>query len=77
LPADADDRHALFDDIRTIITAAGELEAEASRRLEEMQVLFETAAAGNAPVLTEGGEAPGQTTSASIARAQRRVPKAR
>jgi hypothetical protein len=44
LPADADERRALFDQIRTISTAAGELEGEARRRLDEMRVLFEKGA---------------------------------
>jgi hypothetical protein len=44
LPAEAEARRALFDQIgdliRTISTAAGALEGEAKRRLEEMKVLF-------------------------------------
>jgi hypothetical protein len=48
LPADADARRAMFDEIRAIITATGELEGEAKRRLDEMKVLFEV-----------GGYAPG------------------
>jgi hypothetical protein len=44
LPADADARCALFDEIRRISTATGELEGEGKRRLEEMKALFETGA---------------------------------
>jgi len=48
LPAEAEARRALFDQIRdlirTISTAAGELEGEAKRRLDEMMVLFEMGA---------------------------------
>src|SRR5579883_872448 len=44
LPAEAEARHALLDQIgdliRAISTAGGELEGEAKRRLEEMEVLF-------------------------------------
>jgi hypothetical protein len=45
LPAEAEARRALFDQIgdliRAISTAGGEFEGEARRRLEEMEVLFE------------------------------------
>ena len=44
LPADADARRALFEEIRAISTAAGELEGEAKRRLDEMKALFESEA---------------------------------
>jgi pimeloyl-ACP methyl ester carboxylesterase len=49
LPADADERRALFHKIRTVSTAAGELEGEARRRLAEMKALFETGACARAP----------------------------
>jgi hypothetical protein len=55
LPADADERRALFDRIRMVSTAAGELEGEARRRLDEMQVLFETGACARAPEFTHAG----------------------
>jgi hypothetical protein len=38
LPADADTRRAMFEEIRTISMATGELEGEAKRRLDEMKV---------------------------------------
>jgi hypothetical protein len=52
LPADADERRALFDRIRMVSTAAGELEGEARRRLDEMKVLFEIGACAPAAVPT-------------------------
>jgi hypothetical protein len=45
LPADTKARRELFQKIRTIQTAAGELEAEASRRLDEIETLFDVGAA--------------------------------
>jgi hypothetical protein len=44
LPADLDERRASADKLVEICTAAGELEGEAQRRLEEMRNLFESAA---------------------------------
>ena len=41
LPADNATRRALFEKIKAIRTAAGELEGEAKRRLEEVEALFE------------------------------------
>ncbi len=59
LPADADERHALFDQIsdliRTLSTAAGELEGEAKRRLDEIKLLFESEPSTPAPELTHAG----------------------
>jgi pimeloyl-ACP methyl ester carboxylesterase len=55
LPADAAARRALCDEIRAIGTATGELEGEARRRLDEIQVLFESQASAPAPELTQGG----------------------
>jgi len=40
LPADAAKRRAMFEKIREIRTAAGELEGEAKRRFEEVRRLF-------------------------------------
>jgi hypothetical protein len=48
LPAEAQARRALFDQIKSITTAAGELEEEARRRLEEMKVLFDSGACAHA-----------------------------
>lgn len=42
---DASARHTLLEEIRAIETAAGELDGEARRRLEEMEVLFDKGAA--------------------------------
>jgi pimeloyl-ACP methyl ester carboxylesterase len=44
LPADAAKRRAMFEKIREIRTAAGELEGEAKRRFEEVKRLFESEA---------------------------------
>ena len=49
LPADADARRKLFEEIRAIRTAAGELDGEAKRRLDEMEALFNIAADAPAP----------------------------
>lgn len=51
LPADAEERGRLFDAMRAVITAAGELDGEAERRLDEVKVLFdiETAPASARP----------------------------
>jgi hypothetical protein len=49
LPADADTRRAMFEEIRTISLATGELEGEAKRRLDEMEVLFEVGEYAQAP----------------------------
>jgi pimeloyl-ACP methyl ester carboxylesterase len=49
LPADAKARWKLFEEIRAIRTAAGELDGEAKRRLDEMEVLFDVAAYAPAP----------------------------
>jgi hypothetical protein len=40
LPADANARRAMFDDLRKISTATGELEGEAKHRLDEVKDLF-------------------------------------
>ena len=45
LPADADARRDLFEEIKAIRTAAGELDGEAKRRLDEMEALFDIGAA--------------------------------
>ncbi len=54
LPAEAKARRALLEQIRdlikTVSTAGGELEGEARRRLEEMEVLFGMGAGAAAPV---------------------------
>jgi pimeloyl-ACP methyl ester carboxylesterase len=52
LPADAAPRRTMFATIRTIVTASGELEGDAKRRLDEIQVLFETDAAANTSELS-------------------------
>jgi hypothetical protein len=44
LPADHDERRALTAELTAICTAAGELEGEAKRRLEEIKHLFERGA---------------------------------
>ena len=44
LPADAEARRRLFEEIRAIRTAAGELDGEANRRLDEMETLFNVTA---------------------------------
>jgi len=44
LPQDAEARRSLFEKIKTIRTAAGELEGEAKRRLEEIEAMFNIAA---------------------------------
>lgn len=49
LPADADARCKLFEEIRAIRTAAGELDGEAKRRLDEIEVLFDIGARAPAP----------------------------
>ncbi len=41
LPPDADARRRLFEQVRSIRTAVGELDGEAKRRLEKMQALFD------------------------------------
>ena len=46
LPADAAARRTLFEEIRAIRTAAGELDGEAKRRLDEMEALFNDARTG-------------------------------
>ena len=53
LSADAHARCTLFDQIKSITTAAGELEEEAKRRLEEMKVLFERGACAHASEPTQ------------------------
>jgi hypothetical protein len=45
LPPDPSDRRKMFDIIRSIRTAAGELEGEPKRRLDEVEGLFELNAA--------------------------------
>ena len=55
LPPDVAERRALFDEIRTISTATGELEEEAKRRLAEIKRLFESEASAPAPKLTHAG----------------------
>ena len=47
LPADADARCALFDEIKAIRTAAGELDGEAKRRLDEVEALFNVGVHGH------------------------------
>ena len=49
LPGDADARRNLFEEIRTIRTAAGELDGEAKRRLDEMETLFDIGTPASAP----------------------------
>jgi len=56
LPPDADARRSLFESIKTIRTAAGELDGEAKRRLDEMEAIF-----GIAPLA-----APARRKAASI-----------
>ena len=48
LPADADERRQLFDEMTAVIIAAGELDGEAKRRFDEIKALFDvkTAPAG-------------------------------
>jgi hypothetical protein len=53
LPAEAQARRALYDQINSICTAAGELEEEAVRRLEEMKILFERGACAHASEPTQ------------------------
>jgi len=45
LPASADARRKIFREIRNIRTAAGELDGEARRRMDEMEALFDIGAA--------------------------------
>jgi hypothetical protein len=45
LPAKADERRELFEAMRAVITAAGELDGEAERRFDEIKVVFDTKAA--------------------------------
>ena len=49
LPADADARRKLFEEIRAIRTAAGELDGEAKRRLDEIEALFDIGARAPTP----------------------------
>jgi hypothetical protein len=51
LPADAGSGRAMFEEIRAISMATGELEGEAKRRLDEVKALFESAACAGAPEL--------------------------
>jgi hypothetical protein len=44
LPTDAAERRALFETIRTILTATGDLGADGQRRLSEIKPLFEIGA---------------------------------
>jgi pimeloyl-ACP methyl ester carboxylesterase len=53
LPAEAQARRALYDQIKSISTAAGELDEEAVRRLEEMKVLFQRGACAHAAEPTQ------------------------
>jgi hypothetical protein len=57
LPADAETRRAMFEEIRTIVTATEELEGEAWRRLEEMKDLFEVGGYACTPEPTPAGTA--------------------
>jgi hypothetical protein len=54
-PADAEARRAMFDEIRAITTPTGELEEEATRRLDEIKPSFESEASARAPELTHAG----------------------
>jgi pimeloyl-ACP methyl ester carboxylesterase len=54
LPADCDERRALTDKLTAICAAAGELEGEAQRRLEEMKNLFERGARDGNQLATNG-----------------------
>ncbi len=54
LPVDADARRAMFDEIRVICTASGELEEEARRRLDEIKAVLESEASACAPALIHG-----------------------
>jgi pimeloyl-ACP methyl ester carboxylesterase len=45
LPAKADERRELYDAMRAVITATGELDGEARRRFDEIKVLFDIKAA--------------------------------
>ena len=54
LPADFDERRALTDKLTAICTAAGELEGEAKRRLEEMKNLFERGACDSQQLAING-----------------------
>jgi hypothetical protein len=49
LPADAGARRSLFEKVKAIRTAAGELDEEAKRRLDEMEALFDIGAPAPAP----------------------------
>jgi hypothetical protein len=55
LPADADSGRAMFEEIRAISMATGELEGEAKRRLVEVKALFESEACARAPELARTG----------------------
>ena len=55
LPADVGTRRAMLTNIRTICTATGELDGEAKRRLDEIEVLFDVAGYSRAPELTHAG----------------------
>ncbi len=55
LPADAGTRHDMFEQIRTICTATGELEGEAKRRLDDIKHSFESEASTPAQELTHAG----------------------
>jgi len=46
LPADDEERRQLFKAMRAVITAAGELDGEAKRRFDEIELLFDIKAAG-------------------------------
>lgn len=59
LPTDADARRKLLDEIRTVATAAGELEGEALRRLREIEEIFGASAAADAPGKEPGRRARG------------------
>ncbi len=49
LPVSADARRTLFDEIKAIRTAAGELDGEAKLRLDEIEVLFDIPRSASAP----------------------------
>ena len=54
LPRDAGARRDLFEEIKAIRTAAGELDGEAKRRLDEMEVAFDIGACAPAPAGSPG-----------------------
>ena len=53
LPADVDERRRLFDAVKEVITAAGELDGEVEGRFAQIEVLFDVKAA-RAPALSRG-----------------------